>query len=199
MKRRWLVLPLVAAGTLGLAWLAMDLVRQAFLIPLRSVYILLLGLYQSLDQRTAWIFFVLLLAFLAVGSLVRVRRVTSVEGDLEGEHVGRVALIAGWLAHADKGDYFRWRVARRLSQLAVNLLAHASGEDDQALQQQIMNGKLEAPPQVQAYLRAGLRARSIGLSSPGGSASPLDLPPAVVVDFLEAHLEGVEREVAVDE
>ncbi|MDQ1301252.1 MAG: hypothetical protein QG637_1173, partial [Chloroflexota bacterium] len=99
----------------------------------------------------------------------------------------------------DQGEYFRWRLARDLAELGLQLLAYRDREDLSRRDRSQYIEALNAPPDVAAYLRTGLvappwqpqdlRSRLRRLWQPTKKDSPLEIEPAVVAQFFEGQLE----------
>jgi hypothetical protein len=99
---------------------------------------------------------------------------------------------------ATRGDYFKWYLARDLSQLGLELLAYRERLNPGQRDTYRDIEKLQAPPEVQAFLRAGLSlpfSRSLGSFSRLArwlrrdiAVSPLDLDPENAVQCLEDQL-----------
>jgi len=79
--------------------------------------------------------------------------------------------LQNWLElldNQDRGEYFRWRLARRLATLSDDLGLPAPALD----------------PRIEAFLQAGRQLRTI---RPQASRAELSLRPAILVDYLESN------------
>ncbi len=193
-----LLLALALLLTIPLVLTFRDLVRAVIVIPL--LYIVWLGrlVYLSIPQPLLWAIFLALALFIMVRSLHARAQLQQPSRPAEPAHVGRITVWARRLDRMTRGDYFRWCVARDLGQLGLELLAYCErlspGRHD--VRREIE--KLEAPPEIHAFLRAGLllpSSRPISLLSrlapwwrPNAPVSPLDLDPERVVQFLETQV-----------
>ncbi len=150
-------------------------------------------------QPVLW-FILLLIAciFLADSTLGRPRRRRG-DREVETPRHGRVGEWGQWLRQAKRRphqDFYRWRLAKNLSMLAMDVLSHgeragpeqggpSDGEEVAALpadvQAYLQAGQTVVPFRRFAFLRRVLRLRS--------EFSPLDLDPERVVGFLEKQLE----------
>ena len=188
-----LLLPL--GGILLLAILFTPLfrnfVREVIVIPFLYLFWLGRFLIQTVPQSALWgvLLFVclLILGISLLGTTKRKPRVVNFAEIQQGR-------IEGWtylIDRAARDDYFKWLLAQSLQKLALNAIAHHKGQSLRLTRQQLRQGALDIPPDVEAYFQASLK--SLGhLPSPKRlfrtkvrSASSLDLDPAKVVQFLE--------------
>lgn len=180
-----------------LAFLIQDFVRELLLYPLFYLYWALRLVYEGIPGAIWWGIIIALLVLLALNSLSR------------REKRGRAALNPAahslsrpqtWMRQIDKtrhGDYFKWQLAREISQLALESLANQERLTLDQARESLAAGRLGLPAPIQAYLSAGALSNSYGyytqieanLRVPG-THSPLDLDPEAIVSFLESKLEG---------
>jgi hypothetical protein len=193
-----LLLALLLLLTIPLALTFQHTVREAIVIPL--LYLLWLGrlIYLSIPQPLLWAAFLALALFIIVKSLGERPGPLARPRKMEARYGGRVTAWAGRLYLATQGDYFKWRLARDLGQLGLELMAYrerlSPGQRD--VYREIE--KLAAPPEVQAFFRAGLSlpsSRPLGLFSRltrwlrrDTIASSLDLDPESIVQWLEDQM-----------
>jgi hypothetical protein len=111
---------------------------------------------------------------------------------------GRVADWSRWLAAATRDDYSRWRLAQRLSQLAIDTLAFREQCSPQEITRRLNNRSLDIPPQLHAYLYAGnmsytpkfRQRRRFGRPAQNTPhPDPLAIDPQLVIDYLEHTLQ----------
>ena len=98
------------------------------------------------------------------------------------------------LERAGQEPYYQWQLARSLRQLTLAIAAHQEHLTVKQTQQRLIEGQLDLPPDVAAYLLASLSSFSYlsdlsPSAGPGSTGSPLDLEPERLVDFLEKQLE----------
>jgi hypothetical protein len=199
MKRRWLLLALALLVAIPLAGWLKDFVRDSLLAPLLELLWLLRLEFESLPQSYLWIILIVIGLLLAAGSLL-----TSAAPRRRGlppgwDRGGPVAVTARWLDLAAHGSYYKWRIARRLSELAVDALAQREHLTPEQVKQRLEEGELNVPPEIRAYVQAGLSSDllsqlerpSSGFWSRAASA-PLDLSPEIIVRFLEAEAEKLQ-------
>lgn len=180
--------------------LLLDEVRRVLLGPLLPLVRAGQLLSQAIPQALLWALALLLAGAIALRSLnwrpgPAPRRRAAI-----GWHAGPVRVWVQWLQEQGQGDYFRKRLAHRLGRLLVQALAPY--ERLTAQQARRLLDRLEAPPEVRAYLQAGFEpeppatitrwsilARLKSRFRVNTQRSPLDLDPEEVVRFLETQLE----------
>jgi hypothetical protein len=192
MKRRWLVsLGLILLFAMLVSPIFTNFVREVIVIPL--LYLLWIGrfLFEALPQAVIWAgFFFMLLLIMGISLLGRNRSTP------RSRHTVAVpqARIAAWLdllQKAERDTYFRWRLAQRLQRLVLDIFAYRADQSLRQTRQQLKQGELAIPPELQAYFQASLQPLGY-LSRPKrpfaakAAPSPLDLDPAQVVQFLES-------------
>jgi hypothetical protein len=189
-------LALLLAGVLALA--ATGAVRDMIVVPLLYMFWVTRLLYESIPQALQWVVFLLVAVLVAAKSLAR-RPPPPPNPHPATVQAGRVA---AWerLLRQSSDDYGRWRLAQRLSAMAMQTLAEREQCSPHELRQGLEDGTLELPDDLRSYLRTGL-AFSAPASRLGGSfwqrlvagyrmsgttrAAPLDLDPEQVIQFLE--------------
>ncbi len=179
----WLVAALVLAFPLR------ETARQMVVMPLAYLWWILGLVYRSIPQPFVWVFVVVAMIYLALGSFFRSglpRRAPPVRAV---EQRGPVAEMARILSHKGEGVYFKWQVARTLSEIAMDL---------QELRTHTKPTNLEvdtsaAPPAVQRYLDAGLHTSFSYYPLPGPFQprlqTPFDAELGPVLDYLESQTE----------
>lgn len=196
-RNRLLFLALVLLLAVPLMLLLRSFVREAIAVPLLRILWVGQILFQSIPQPLLWALLLTIVLLLAMRSLVRRRKPAQETDRAETVYPGRVRTLTKWLQHIDKGYYFKRRLAQHLVELTAEALAvrerQALGQIRRRLE------SLDAPPEIQAYLQAGLKpvspqpvgflsklARRLRLST---QPSPLDLDPERAIQFLEDQME----------
>ncbi len=180
--RPWLLFTAaISAGVL--AYLARDTVRDLVLLPLAYLLWQLRGLLAGVAQLVQWAVLVAGMALIMAWQLVpkiaaRGRRAARGSARNGAVHATAVSL---WRARTSK--YFRWQVAQRLGK-AASQLADRSGS---------RNEPPDRDASIAEYLDAGVNHSFVEYSVAhlpfaAPSASPLDLAPQEVVEYLESHL-----------
>jgi hypothetical protein len=175
-----------------LAFVIQDFVRELFLYPLVYLYWSLRLIYEAIPGAIWWGVAIALLVLLALKSLSQhAERVPAAE-EHRAISLTRPQTWARLIKKTRHGDYFKWQLAREISQLA---LAHIANHERLTLEQaktKLARGQLDLPPKIQAYLAAGSLAKSYGhytqtepeLRVPG-TQTPIDMDPEEIVSFME--------------
>ena len=190
MNRKLLLIGLGFA-IVFMALLLRDFVRDSLIIPLLK----LIRFVDDLPQDLLWFFFLGIILFFAYKSLIKweipgfkVRR-------SKVNHRGQIEVLADLIGKADEGDYFRERLVQYLCELTLEILAYRERLTPAIIKERLRSGTLNVPPEIMAYLQAGLiwdshhyrKMGRIRLRS-NTQGSPLDLEPMRVVEFLEYQL-----------
>jgi hypothetical protein len=119
------------------------------------------------------------------------------------DRAGRLHILALRIQRAMEDEYYRWDLARHLGSIIVAELAHQQRMSRGEVRRALRTGHLDAPEEIQAYLRVGFsplptRARGLltrvrRLFTPGAPVIPLDLDLERVVRYMESLME-VERD-----
>ena len=198
MKNR-LALAALAALAIGLLSLTLrDFVREAIVLPIAYTAWVVGVLVESLPQIIPWLIFLAVGLIIALSSLIdRPKRDRAADG-VTADRRGPVEALARRIDLATHGYYFRWHLARRLRELAVDAIAYRRRLTSEQVKQRLAAGTLDLPPAIRVYLEAELAFGSVSRLAdlkrrlrPGASAfaSPLDLDPAEVIRFLEDQVE----------
>jgi hypothetical protein len=179
---------------LALGYVMRDSIEESVLLPL-SYFFWVLGIYySSFPQAVTWIFLIVIVALLAVGSLAGEppdrRRAMEKSLPLQGP----VESLAGWIVKARSGIYFKWLVAQRLGLLARALVNFQSRRSASPSAQEPLGGPGWDPPEeVAAYLESGLNGSFADYPQPRWSfrpppPTPLDIDPKQVIEFIESEV-----------
>lgn len=190
-------LALIAATLLLTVILALslpDLTREAIVVPIW--YVIWIGqlLFHAIPQAILWALLFTIALVVAVRSLLK-RPQFEEKPEIEPISTGQVHALLRWI-QSQEGDYFKHRLAQHLGGLTLETLAHQRRLTLREMRP--LMGSLDAPPEIRAYLQAGLTPM---LPRPGGllsrllhglglrrTTSPLDLHPETVVQFVERQL-----------
>ena len=189
MKKSWLPFGLVFALSSLLALLFQGFLRQVIVVPLLYAYWFVRLCLESLPQSLLWALFIGVAVVIAGKSLsVKKAKSRQERRGFTIEHQGKIEAWMERVRLARRGNYFKVRLARRLAEFSLETLAYRERLAPQEIQAQLESGTLEAPQEIQAYLKAGLSMFTQRLRAP--QASPLQLNPERVVQFLEDLLQG---------
>jgi hypothetical protein len=173
------LLALIISGTIG----------EAVVVPLLFLWWAAQVLYQSIPQALLWGVFVAIAVLVVAKSFPWSNAPLPLPAPLAHSQ-GRVANWSRWLHDSSRDDHARWRLAQRLSALAIEVLSFREQCSPAEIDQRLEKGTLDIAPQLRAYLRAGrlpytprprLRRR-LGQPAP---ADPLAIDPQLLIDYLE--------------
>ena len=191
MKRRrplWLIL-LWLLVALVLAFYLREAVTDLIVLPLAYVLWLLNMLYRAIPQPIVWLVLVAIMLYVISSILLKnvsLRGLRSQKTELTN---GPVKELAGILTRESRGVYFKWQVARTLSELALDLQQLRT--HDPARQLDIHNETI--PPDVHRYLDAGLNTSFSDYPVAGPFQSvqktPFDADLEPVLAYLESQME----------
>ena len=173
------LLAMVVSGTFG----------EVVVVPLLFLWWAMQVLYQSIPQALLWGVFVAI-AVLLVAKNFPASSESLPPTASQTAALGRVADWSRWLHDARRDDHSRWRLAQKLSLLAIDMLAFRDQCSPQEISRRLRDGSLEIPPQVRDYIQAGGASftprprprRRLGQPAP---ADPLATNPQLVIDYLE--------------
>jgi len=136
--------------------------------PLGYLWAWVSGKLGGLPQAELWAVLVAIFGLLGLRSLgFRVARASTNRRTRSASH----GTLQSWLELLDnhsRGEYFRWRLARRAASLNDDLGLPAPATD----------------PRIEAFLQAGRELRTIG---PQASRAELSLEPAILVEYFERN------------
>lgn len=185
----------VLAVSLGLLLyvLAREQVREALV----RVYNAAAAVASAIPQPIYW---GMLIAIILVSALRSLLGEVAQDGGRAAEPAGgRVAEWREWLERsalpAGSRHFYRWQVARGLTRLDSEALAHQWGIPVGEAERWIEDGDIALPEEVRRYFVASLRSRPTRsgpwwaqLAGPSGP-HPLDLNPERAVEYIESQME----------
>ena len=192
MKRRWLSLALVLLLAVLLTWWVREAVAD-LLVPLYYLYWIARRLLETIPQVAIWAVFLFVALLLAGGSLLKRPAAQKPGRRAAPPQLNRIAAWVKLLDQANQETYYRWQLAQRMQELAVDVLAYHERCDRKEIRQQLTGRQLDLPPEIEAYLQASLTSFSRFARPESRFAkrpdSPLDLAPERVVQFLEERFD----------
>jgi hypothetical protein len=175
-----------------LALLLKDFVRGKVIIPFLKV----LRFVDDLPQDLIWFFFIGIILFFAYKTLIKWKIPWSKSRRTQVVNQGQIEVLAELIRKANQGDYFRERLAQYLCDLTLKIIAHRERLTPEIMKERLKSGTLDVPPEILAYLQAGLIWDSPHYRK--REKTPLlDLDLKRIVQFLEHQLE-YELEVSRD-
>lgn len=183
------------AAALILTFPLRGFVERVIIEPLAYLFWMLGMLYRAVPQLFLWLLLMLGMLYVAVKSFYRQPRQAPPARRRVEQTLGPVENVARLLARKKTGVYFKWQLARTLSEIALDLQelsTHARSRD-----LRFPNGM---QTEVRKYLDAGLKTSFADYASPGGSLlperfrkpqkTPFDTDLEPVMQFLESQLES---------
>lgn len=153
----WIVILLGVPLTLVLMLALRGLAYRLIVIPILYMLWLVGFLFESLPQPLFWTLFLLLMLRLAWQSLRPPKQTLHQPQMMEASvPEGRLAVWLQRLVLAESGNYSKWGVARHIVQLLVETIAYQEQISIAQARLRLRSGNFEAPPEVRAYVQAGL-------------------------------------------
>lgn len=136
---------------------------------------------RIIPPQGVWIALVILILYVAVGSFYG-NRSKGESNPIETDPVpGPVEAMADWIDERRRGVYFKWRIAHLLGRVHQSHYQNTSGRMQ------------AAPPDVEAYLDAGLNKSYMDFPTPSvfkkTEPTVLDIELEPVLDYLEEQME----------
>jgi len=154
---------------------------------------------DSVPQEFYWAFLVVISVALAGLSLIRRRGRRP--GGSEQLRAGPVPVreLAALIQDTDDGYYYQWSLAQELSSLIVEAVEGRRLSPSELRREWYSQEKPGVPPYIQAYVKEGIWGSYVAPGNVASQlrhavlrrhlASPLDLDPEAVVQFIEEKLE----------
>ncbi len=196
MKRRQVLLTALGlAGALLLAFLLRGFVQRVIITPFAYLFWALGILYRSIPQPVIWLVVLVVMLFVVLNVFFSRPQQAPRPRHMPEATIGAVETLARLLAHKKIGVYFKWQIARTLSEIALDL---------QELREHNRSRQLKFPlgtnQEVQKYLDAGLNTSFADYPIPGGfpiparfrktPVTPFDTDLESVLRYLETQLES---------
>lgn len=182
-RRGWILLAGLTLSAI-LAYLLRDAIYGAVIVPLAYVIWLAVYIYSFIPQLALWIVLLVILFMVGIFGFLPTGRSSRSSESKRRLAPGPVESLTAWFVKSKKGTYFKWQIANRLGRIAnrVSYLSEENGE---------FGSEAEA---VNRYLKAGLTTSFVDYPRPKWpferpAATPLDIDPKVVVDYLESQVE----------
>jgi hypothetical protein len=141
---------------------------------------------RVIPQQVLWIFLLILILYIAVGSFYGKRLKGEPAPKITSPMIGPVEAMTRWIEEGERGTYFKWRLASLLGKIHETHQAFAS-------RRETASRAPLPPPRVQSYLEAGVNTSYVDYPSAGPfqakPSSPLDVDLEQVVEYLEQQME----------
>ncbi len=113
-------------------------------------------LFESLPQIAVWIVFLIVASLVVMNSLIQRIGTDEESHKVTAERPGRIHDTCTRIERAAEGEYFGWRLAHYVRTVTLEVHAHQYRVPVQQIEQDLDAGRLQVPPEVHAYLSAGL-------------------------------------------
>jgi hypothetical protein len=163
-----------------------SIVYYYIMAPLSFIWFYLVYYYHIIPQQFYWIIVILAAGYIALGGLLENPFNRKRPRPSRNSPRGPVEALTSWINDSRRGVYSRWRVARALGLLAVEILELRGSKSSR---KKTLNAKdWNPPPGVQEYLEAGLNS-SFADYPRSRKKTPFDINIEKVVAYLESQLE----------
>lgn len=189
-KARIAILVVLLLAAAGLSFVLTGAARDAIIIPLAKFFWMLKGVYGSIPEAEAWIFVLVAIAIIFVIVLVRADWAERESYEERTIYPGDVQQLSFWITRGKKGTYSRWHMARRLADLALDIL-ESRGMNAKATRR-LSGPGWNPPPKIQKYLETALHTTYADYARKSATEpeSSLDIDVKLVVAYLESLLEN---------
>jgi hypothetical protein len=193
MRNRFLPLGLILLLAIFLTLVSHNYMREAIVTPL--LYVVWVGrlIFESIPQIVIWAIFLFIALLVAGKSLMKNRPLSPQRQHPETIEPERIEAWLKLLRRANQDDYYKWQLAQRLQKLTLEALAFNERLELKQVRQLLSAGRLDIPPEIQAYLEVGMTSFSHSLGARSRfrlreQPSPLDLKPEQIIQFLEDRI-----------
>ena len=191
--RRLILIAVLLASAALLAYLLQDLIYETLIVPIQYLWWALTLTYRSIAQLIFWALVVVAVAMMALGSLYGRISFREKKAPKHTPSRGPVETLAWWLTQKVRGNYFKWRVANRLGELAEKILSRGD-EPDPLPGHRLLGVGWDPPADIRHYLEAGLNSSFAEYPRQGWftqpTPTPFDLEVDQVIDYLETQMES---------
>jgi hypothetical protein len=189
-----IILALLIAVPLTL--FAEEFLQDVIFMPLAYLFWLGKLIFESFDQLTIWIAFLILSTVLAViftipGFQVRPRHKVTTKDNLN-----RIMQWKERLDATERGEYLKWRLAQHLGTMIADTIAYQEGFTRDQVINNLLAGEIDLPTDIQEYLLAAHKSHSFTDQQPNhlsslmdSSRTALDLEPERIAGIIEAYLQ----------
>jgi len=178
-----------------LTLIAKDILQDFIFMPLAYLFWIGKLIFESFDQRAIWIAFLIVSTVSAVIFTYPIFQVRLRHKETTLDNKNRIMLWKERLEATDRGEYLKWRLAQHLGTMIADTIAYQEGFTRDQIILRLLSGKLNLPPDIQAYLLAAHKAHSFTdqlsdqlVSLTGSTRTALDLEPERIAGIIEAYL-----------
>jgi hypothetical protein len=189
-KTRIAFLVVLMLAAVGLAFALIGPARELIILPIAKFLWLAKGVYGSIPEAESWVFVLIIVGLIFLFVLLRTEWTDREVAEKRSPFLGDVQQLSFWIDRGRKGSYSRWHLARRLADLALEIL-DSRGANVKATRR-LSGPGWNPPPGVQRYLETALHTTYADYSrnSATESDSSLDADVSSVIAYLESLLEN---------
>jgi hypothetical protein len=197
MKKHWRTIAVILLIAAVLTFFLRGLMRENVVEPL--IYLFWVGqlILWSTPQFALWAIFVFVALLVALRSLIKEKPPQAETSPAVNTRNRRIGNWVESIQRTEEDSYYQWQLALQLQKLTVQTLALDERAEPKEIRMRLSQGTLtDMPPEIMAYLQAGLTSFShfVEEKSRFGfklkkQASPLDIDPAQVIEYLEDKIE----------
>jgi len=189
-KARIAILVVLLIVAVGLAFVLTGSARDLIILPIVKFFWMAKGVYGSIPEAEAWVGVLVVLSLIFVFVLLRAEWGEREVTEKRSFYPGDVQQLSFWIDRGHKGLYSRWHLARRLADLALEIL-ESRGANAKSTRQ-LSGPGWNPPPAVQKYLDTALHTTYADYSrnSATASESSLDADVPSVIAYLESLMES---------
>ena len=200
-KRRWIWFVLIILGAAIFAPLGQILIEGLIIHPVSRVWWITKQIFISLGQYNLWLIFTSTAGFFTLLTLIRGMFIFPKFEEKPVVRQGPLESLSTQIARSKKNPYFKWLIANQLSELTLLILKQKTLNND-GKRKSFDGISWNPPPEVKAYLEAGLknsfleyRSRSLLARLPfsipqvKSEETPYDIDLTQVVDYIESQME----------
>jgi hypothetical protein len=189
-KTRIAFLVVLLLAAVGLAFALIGPARELIILPIAKFLWMAKGVYGSIPEAESWVFVLIIVGLIFLFVLLRTEWTEREVAEKRSPFLGDVQQLSFWIDRGRKGSYSRWHLARRLADLALEIL-DSRGANVKATRR-LSGPGWNPPPGVQRYLETALRTTYADYSrnSATESDSSLDADVSSVIAYLESLLEN---------
>lgn len=189
-KRAYWLIPLWVAAAGLLAFSLRETVMDLIIRPLLYLFWILNILYRAIPQVVLWVVLLAVMLLFIISFFLQNLSLANLRPKPKLERFGPVETLAQTIQHKSAGVYFKWQVARSLSEIGLGLQALRTHAETRSLD---FDGT-EVDPAVRQYLEAGLNSSFADYPVPNifqpKPKTPFDLELDGVLTYLESQTES---------
>jgi len=156
MIRRVLVVLGIVAVSLVLAFPLRDAVYAMIIVPAAYLFWALGLIYHSVNQSLWWGLASVIVTLILLIGLWPQPKPRKEKALAHKKAVGQVETLSTAMKKAERGIYFKWLIANRVSKIAFQILSRRETGKERSFFDPLAGPGWEPNPNVQAYLEAGL-------------------------------------------